>query len=210
MRNIDTIITYLDELYPNPKCALNFSSSYELLVAVILSAQCTDKRVNVVTRELFKVANTPKAMLELGQEKLINLIHSCGFYNTKSKSIIEASQDIINLHNGQVPSDFDSLTKLRGVGRKTANVVISTAFGGQTIAVDTHVHRVSKRLGLTTKTSTPTKCEMDLLRIVPMERRSKFHHQMIWFGREVCSAIKPKCSNCELRSVCKYYKKGKL
>lgn len=204
MTKIDSVISYLDELYEDPKCALNFSSDYELLVAVILSAQCTDKRVNIVTKELFKIANTPESMIRLGQEELSKYIHSCGFYNSKSKSIIEASQDIINLHNGVVPRDFESLTALRGVGRKTANVVISTAFNGQTIAVDTHVHRISKRLGLTTKNSTPYKCETDLLKVVPEERRSKFHHQMIWFGRDVCSAINPKCSECKLKNICKY------
>jgi len=207
MSKINVVLNYLEQLYPDPKCALIYSTPYELLVAVILSAQCTDKRVNVVTNELFKVANTPEKMIDLGIDRLIEYIHSCGFYNSKSKAIIQSSQDIIKYHNGQVPHEFDSLIKLRGVGRKTANVVISVAFGGQTIAVDTHVHRISKRLGLTTENSTPLQCELDLLRIVPTNRRSKFHHQMIWFGRDICSAINPKCSECELKNICKYYQK---
>ncbi|MFQ6752170.1 MAG: endonuclease III [Clostridia bacterium] len=206
MTKINQVISYLNNLYPDPKCALDFSSSYELLVAVILSAQCTDKRVNIVTKELFKVANTPESMLNLGEDRLKEYIRSCGFYNSKSKAIISASQDIILHHNGQVPSDLTSLTALRGVGRKTANVVISVAFGGQTIAVDTHVHRISKRLGLTTKSSTPNKCELDLMKLVPHDLGSKFHHQMIWFGRNICNARQPKCEQCELKKICKYYK----
>lgn len=208
MSKILNVIDYLDELYLDPKCALNFSNEYELLVAVILSAQCTDKRVNEVTKELFKIANSPKAMLKLGEEKLKQLIYSCGFYNSKSKAIIESSQDIQEKYNGQVPHTFEELTSLRGVGRKTANVVLSVAFGVQSIAVDTHVHRISKRLGLTSDSSTPTKCEMDLLKIVPNDKRSKFHHQMIWFGRDICSSKKPKCNICKIKDICKYYKKG--
>ena len=210
MAKINELMTYLNELYPDPKCALEFSSSYELLVAVILSAQCTDKRVNIVTRELFKVANTPQSMIALGEEKLKQYIHSCGFYNSKSRAIIESSQDILTYHNGQTPSEFNELVKLRGVGRKTANVVMSVAFNKQAIAVDTHVHRISKRLALTKKDSSPLQCELDLLKIVPEENRSKFHHQMIWFGRDICNAINPKCDECKLKNICKYYKKGKL
>lgn len=207
MKKIEQVLTYLNELYPAPICALNFSNPYELLVAVVLSAQCTDKRVNQVTSALFKVANTPKKMIELGQEKLKDYIHSCGFYNTKSKAIIELSLDIENKFNGIVPDNMKDLTSLKGVGRKTANVVIANAFGGQTIAVDTHVHRVSKRLGLTKENSTPYECEMDLLKVVPKNQRTKFHHQMIWFGREHCKAIHPKCKDCKLKDICKHYKK---
>lgn len=206
MTKIDKILSYLDELFPNAECALNFENPYELLVAVILSAQCTDKRVNIVTKDLFSLANSPEKMLALGQEKLKEIIHPCGFFNTKSKAIIETSQDLINRFNGQVPSALEELTTLKGVGRKTANVVIANAFNGQTIAVDTHVQRVSKRLGLTTENSTPLKCEMDLLSVVPEDKRSKFHHQLILFGRNVCKAIKPKCDECQLKNICKFYK----
>jgi len=207
VKNIGKILAYFDELHPEPKCALNFSNPYELLVAVVLSAQCTDARVNVVTKELFKVANTPKQMLNLGEIRLKEIIYPCGFYNNKSKSILSLSQDLIEKFNGQVPSTMEELTSLSGVGRKTANVVLGVAFGGQTIAVDTHVHRVSKRLGLTKQNSTPVQCEQDLLKIVPYEHRTKFHHQTIWFGRLTCKAQKPMCENCKLNHICKHYKR---
>lgn len=206
MAKIEQVLDYFNKLYPAPICALNFSSPYELLIAVILSAQCTDKRVNIVTKDLFNVANNPYNMISLGESKLKEYIHSCGFYNTKSKAIINASNDIIKKFNGQVPSTLEELTTLSGVGRKTANVVISVAFGGQTIAVDTHVHRVSKRLALTKQNSTPYECEKDLLKIIPYNNRSKFHHQTIWFGRDICKAQKPLCELCELKNICKFYK----
>jgi len=207
MKKVEKIISYFDELFPNPKCALNFSSNYELLIAVILSAQCTDTRVNIVTKTLFEVANTPEKMLELGREKLKEIIFPCGFYNNKSTAIIQTSEDLVNRFNSSVPSTLEELISLRGVGRKTANVVIANAFNGQTIAVDTHVHRVSVRLGLTKPTSTPLECENSLLKVIPYELRSKFHHQTIWFGRTVCKARKPECSNCKLQDICPYYKK---
>lgn len=209
MEKVDEILSYLDKLYLEPKCALNFSNPYELLIAVILSAQCTDKRVNMVTPELFKLANTPQKMLDLGMDKLKEIIHPCGFYNTKSKAIMDTSNDLVEKFNGVVPSTMEELTSLKGVGRKTANVVIANAFNGQTIAVDTHVHRISKRLGLTSNNSSPYECEKDLLSIIPENRRSKFHHQMIWFGREHCKALRPECETCELKDMCKFYK-GKV
>jgi len=209
MKKVEKIISYFDELFPNPKCALNFSSNYELLVAVILSAQCTDARVNIVTEKLFSIASTPEKMLKLGKEKLKEIIFPCGFYNNKSTAIIQTSEDLVNRFNSMVPSTLDELTSLRGVGRKTANVVIANAFNGQTIAVDTHVHRVSKRLGLAKQNSTPFDCEKDLLKIIPFELRSKFHHQTIWFGRTICKARKPLCDECKLRDVCPYYKNKK-
>jgi len=209
VKNIGKILAYFDELHPEPKCALNFSNPYELLVAVVLSAQCTDARVNVVTKELFKVANTPKQMLNLGEIRLKEIIYPCGFYNNKSKSILSLSQDLIEKFNGQVPSTMEELTSLSGVGRKTANVVLGIAFGGQTIAVDTHVHSVSKRLDLTPEKSSAEQCEQDLLKIIPTNRRTKFHHQAIWFGRLTCKAKKPLCETCKLKDVCRFYKKGK-
>lgn len=209
MKKFDAVFSYLNELYPAPDCALNFSNPYELLIAVILSAQCTDARVNIVTKELFKLADNPKSMLDLGLEKLKEIIHPCGFYNSKSKAIIETSKDLIEKFNGQVPSTMEELTSLKGVGRKTANVVIANAFGGQTIAVDTHVHRVSKRLGMADENSTPYECEMSLLKLVDENSRTKFHHQMIWFGREKCKAINPHCNECKLNNICKYFKHKK-
>ena len=208
MKNVQEICSYFDELHPNPKCALNFSNSYELLVAVVLSAQCTDERVNKVTPKLFELANTPEKMLDLGEQKIKQIIHPCGFYNNKTKAILSLSQDLINKFNGQVPSSMEELTTLSGVGRKTANVVLGVAFNAQTIAVDTHVHRVSKRLGLTNENSTPEKCEQDLLKVIPYEHRTKFHHQAIWFGRLTCKAQRPLCETCKLKYVCKYYKKN--
>ena len=203
------IFDYFDRLFPEPKCALNFTNAYELLVAVVLSAQCTDERVNKVTNKLFKLANTPQLMLNLGESKIKEIIYPCGFYNTKSKSIINLSKSLIENFNGQVPSTLEELTTLPGVGRKTANVVISTIFNTPAIAVDTHVHRVSKRLNLTNEKSTPESCEQDLLKIVPSERQSKFHHQTVWFGRLVCKAKNPTCEMCELREICKYFKRNK-
>ena len=175
----------------------------------MLSAQCTDERVNKVTPKLFELANTPERMLALGEEKLKKIIYPCGFYNNKSKSILSMSGDLIEKHNGQVPTTLEELTNLKGVGRKTANVVIGVAFGGQTIAVDTHVLRVSKRLGLTNKTSTPTQCEKDLIKIIPENKRTKFHHQTIWFGRLTCKAKKPECENCKLKTICNHFKSKK-
>ena len=210
MKKVDEILAYFDELHPNPKCALAFSNSFELLIAVVLSAQCTDERVNLVTPKLFALANTPEKMLKLGEDQIKQIIYPCGFYNNKTKAILDISHDLINNFNGQVPSNMEELTTLTGVGRKTANVVIGVAFGGQTIAVDTHVHRISKRLHLTTETSTAEKCEQDLLKVIPKNRRTKFHHQAIWFGRLTCKAQKPLCENCKLKDMCKYYKRNKL
>ena len=210
MKEVDEILNYFNELHPNPVCALNFSNNYELLIAVVLSAQCTDERVNKVTPHLFKLANTPQKMLTLGENKIKEIIYPCGFYNNKTKSILALSKDLVEKFNGVVPSTMQELTSLAGVGRKTANVVIGVAFGGQTIAVDTHVHRVSKRLNLTKENSTAEKCEQDLLKIIPTNNRTKFHHQAIWFGRLTCKAQKPLCENCKLQSICKFYKRKKI
>lgn len=203
MQKMQQIFDYLDTLYPNPVCALNFETPYQLLVAVVLSAQCTDKRVNQVCEHLFKIASTPEKMLDLGVEKLKQIIYPCGFYNNKSKAIISLTTDLIERFNGVVPNDMQALVSLKGVGRKTANVVMGVAFNQQTIAVDTHVHRISKRLGLTSKNSTPLQCEMDLCKLTPIENRTKLHHQLIWFGREHCKAINPDCENCKLKNICK-------
>lgn len=210
MKKIDEICGYFDELHPEPKCALNFSNSFELLIAVVLSAQCTDERVNKVTSQLFKLANTPQQMIALGESKIKQIIYPCGFYNNKSKAILSLSHDLVNKFNGQVPSSMEELTTLSGVGRKTANVVLGVAFNAQTIAVDTHVHRISKRLALTKETSSPEQCEQDLLKIVPKNKRTKFHHQAIWFGRLTCKAQRPLCETCKLKDICKYYKLKKI
>ena len=203
MEQIKVILDFFNSQFPDAKCELNYSSPYQLLVAVILSAQCTDKRVNIVTNNLFKIAPTPEKMLELGETKLKTLIHSCGFYNNKAKSIISATKDIINRFNGNVPDTMQDLCSLAGVGRKTANVVLAEAFGKPAVAVDTHVHRVSKRLGLTSLNSTPEKCEQDLLKLVPLSTQSKFHIQAVWFGRYFCKSQNPQCENCKLKNICK-------
>ena len=203
MQKMQQIFDYLDTLYPNPVCALEFETPYQLLVAVVLSAQCTDKRVNQVSKQLFKVAPTPEKMLSLGEEKLKQIIYPCGFYNNKSKAIISLTKDLLERFDGVVPNNMQDLTSLKGVGRKTANVVMGVAFKEQTIAVDTHVHRISKRLGLTSQNSTPLQCETDLCKLTPIDRRTKLHHQLIWFGREHCKAINPDCENCKLKNICK-------
>lgn len=202
-KKIDKILDFLNTQFPEAKCELDYNSPYQLLVAVILSAQCTDKRVNMVTKNLFKVAPTPQKMLELGENKLKQIIHSCGFYNNKAKSIISATKCIIDRFNGEVPSNMNDLCSLDGVGRKTANVVLAEAFNNPAIAVDTHVLRLSKRLGLTKENSTPERCEQDLLKLVPSSKQAKFHIQMVWFGRYFCKALRPECENCKLKSICK-------
>ena len=194
----------LSELYPNPRPELNYTSPYELLVAVMLSAQCTDKQVNKVTAELFKVANTPEQMLSLGEEKLMDMIHSCGFFRMKGKHILETSRILVEKYGGEVPADRDTLTELPGVGRKTANVVVSNAFHIPAIAVDTHVFRVSNRIGLVDDIKEPKKVEMALWKIVPPEEGNALCHRLVLHGREVCTArTKPYCSRCVLSDICK-------
>ncbi len=196
------ILDLLEITFPDAKPELNFTTNYELLIAVILSAQCTDKRVNIVTKELFKEYNTPQKMITLSQEELGLKIKSCGLYNSKAKHILSASKDIICRFNGQVPSDFKDLKSLAGVGQKTANVVFSVAFGGQAIAVDTHVFRVSKRIGFSNG-KTPLAVEEDLKKYLPKQRWGKAHHLLIFLGRKICSSRKPNCMACPIREKCK-------
>lgn len=191
----------LDIMVPEPRCELEHRTPFELLVAVILSAQCTDKRVNQVTQELFKTHNTPKDFAQIPLQELEEKIHSCGFYHNKAKAIKSASQDILNRFHGEVPDNFDDLLTLAGVGRKTANVVMAVAFGGDALAVDTHVARVSNRLGLV-KTSEPLKIELELCKIFPKNKWSKLHYQMVLFGRYTCKAMKPDCENCVFNRTC--------
>ena len=195
------ILSELERLYPDAKPALHYQTPYELLVAVILSAQCTDERVNKVTSVLFEKYNTPESMVTLTQEELEKYIFSCGFYRNKAAHILSASRDILDKFGGEVPSDFDDLRTLAGVGQKTANVVYAVAFGGDAIAVDTHVFRVSRRLGLA-KANTPEKVEEDLKKVIPREQWSKAHHWLIWHGRKVCHSQKPNCSECTLKDLC--------
>ena len=198
------ILCELAALYPDARPALKYRSPYELLVAVILSAQCTDERVNKVTEVLFKEYSTPAAMLKLTQEELEKYIYSCGFYRNKAAHILSASRDIVEKFGGEVPNDFDNLRTLAGVGQKTANVVWSVAFGGDAIAVDTHVFRVSNRLGLACA-DTPIKVENQLKQAIPQEDWSKAHHWLIYHGRRVCHSQRPDCAICTLKDYCKHY-----
>ncbi len=195
------IMSGLDAMVENPRCELEHKTPFELLVAVILSAQCTDKRVNAVTRELFKTHNTPSDFASMPLGELEQKIHSCGFYHNKAKAIISASRDILERFGGAVPNNFDDLLTLAGVGRKTANVVIAVAFGGDAFAVDTHVLRVSNRLGIV-KTRDPNKCEEKLCAFFPKNKWSKLHYQMVLFGRYTCKAIKPECARCLFNREC--------
>ncbi len=196
----------LGRLYPDAKPALQYATAYELLVAVILSAQCTDERVNKVTAVLFEKYSTPQAMCTLSQEELQKYIFSCGFYRMKAEHILSASKDILEKFGGEVPNTVEALMSLAGVGKKTANVVYSVWFGGDAIAVDTHVFRVSNRLGLA-KGSTPLEVEGGLNKAIPKSDWSKAHHWLIWHGRKVCHSQKPDCANCTLRAICDYAKK---
>ncbi|MBR4903999.1 MAG: endonuclease III [Selenomonadaceae bacterium] len=191
----------LEETYRGAIPELKFNSVFELLIAVILSAQCTDKRVNQVTQILFPIANTPEKILQLGQSKLEEIIKPCGYFRAKAKHIIESAQILIENYGGEVPSDFDELIKLPGVGRKTANVVTSVAFKTPAIAVDTHVFRLANRMKLA-EGNTPLEVELGLQKIIPREKWADAHHWLIWHGREICKARNPKCKDCPLSQVC--------
>ena len=191
----------LEETYEGVIPELKFDSVFELLVAVILSAQCTDKRVNIVTAKLFPVANTPEKILNLGQTKLEEIIKPCGYFHAKAKHILATSEMLIKNYGGEVPSDFDELIKLPGVGRKTANVVTSVAFKNPAIAVDTHVFRIANRTKLAEGT-TPLEVELGLQKIIPKEKWADAHHWLIWHGRLICSSRSPKCKDCPLNKIC--------
>lgn len=203
-KDVDSILKILSEVYEDAKCALNFSTPYELIVATILSAQCTDLRVNSVTEKLFNEYNTPEKMVELTQEELQEKIKSCGFYKNKSKNILETSRMLLLKYNGEVPSSMEELIKLPGVGRKTANVVMSNAYNLPAIAVDTHVFRVSKRIGFASG-DTPYKVEEELRKLIQKNMWSKTHNYLIWHGRKICKSRKPECSICPINQYCKYY-----
>ncbi|MBQ8375320.1 MAG: endonuclease III [Clostridia bacterium] len=198
----------LEKLYPDARPALQFDSDYQLLVAVILSAQCTDERVNKVTRVLFEKYGAPQTLITLSQEELEKYIFSCGLYRSKAAHILAATKDILERFEGKVPATIKELMSLAGVGKKTANVVYSVAFGGDAIAVDTHVFRVSNRLGLA-KGNTPLKVEEGLQKAVPKSDWSKAHHWLIFHGRQICHSQKPECERCALAGVCDYKKRKK-
>ncbi len=204
-KDITNTLNILNEVYSDAECALNFRSSYELLIATILSAQCTDVRVNMVTGKLFEKYNTPETMVELSEVELQEKIHSCGFYRNKAKNILATSRELLLNYNGIVPDNMEELIKLPGVGRKTANVVMSNAFNIPAIAVDTHVFRVSKRIGLASGDN-PLKVELELMKVIPKKMWSKAHHFLIWHGRKICKARKPDCGTCPISEYCSYYK----
>ena len=208
MKKIDKeqALAELASLYPDAKPALHYTTPYELLVAVVLSAQCTDERVNIVTAKLFEKYSTPEAMVTLSQKELEKYIFSCGFYRMKAEHILSASRDILEKFGGEVPGTIEELMTLAGVGKKTANVIYAVAFGGDAIAVDTHVFRVSNRLGLA-KGKTPLEVEEGLYKVVPKKNWSKAHHWMIYHGRRVCHSQKPACETCTLAHLCDYAKK---
>jgi endonuclease III len=199
---VRSILAALDRLFPRAQCALKHSNPFQLLVATILSAQCTDERVNKVTPGLFVKFPTPADLAALRQEVLENEIRSTGFFRNKAKSIIGASRRIVEHFGGKVPRTMEELLTLPGVARKTANVVLGTAYGIPTgVVVDTHVFRISHRLKLSNQ-KTPEKVELDLIRLVPQDRWILFGHQVIWFGRKVCQARNPLCAECPLETTC--------
>lgn len=201
---IKKIIDILSIDYSDAKCGLNFKSPYELLVATVLSAQCTDIRVNMVTEGLFKQYDNPYKMAQLTEEQLQEKIKSCGLYKTKSKNILAFTRCLIEKYDGLVPQKMEELILLPGVGRKTANVVMANAFNIPAIAVDTHVYRVSKRIGLA-KGDNVFKVEEELRKNIPKDKWKDTHHYLIWHGRKICKARKPQCNECNISEYCDYF-----
>ena len=204
MKNVNEILDKLEKQYPDAKCELEYTTPFELLIATILSAQCTDVRVNIVTREMFKKYNTPQDFSKLSEEDIIKEIKTCGLYKSKANKIKATSEMICRDYNGEVPDSLEELIKLPGVGRKTADVVLSNAFNQDAIAVDTHVFRVANRIGIV-KTKTPEKTEFALMEVIPKNRWSHSHHLFIFHGRRICKARKPECENCPIKQDCDFY-----
>jgi endonuclease-3 len=197
------ILTRLRDNNPKPTTELNFSSPFELLIAVLLSAQATDVSVNKATAKLFAVANTPQAILDLGLDRLKSYIKTIGLYNTKAENTLKTCKMLLDLHSGQVPENRAALEALPGVGRKTANVVLNTAFGWPTIAVDTHIFRVSNRTKFAVGKNVD-QVEQKLLKVVPAEFKVDVHHWLILHGRYTCTARKPKCGSCIIEDLCEF------
>ncbi len=195
------IIQELEQMYPEICCELDHEDAYQLLVATILSAQCTDKRVNMVTPQLFRHFPDIESMAKADSEKLIADIRSTGFYNNKAKNLIACCQEVLNRFNGKIPGSIEDLTSLPGVGRKTANVILSTIYRVPSIVVDTHVARISRHLGLTRKNDA-VKIEFELQKILPKNKWIAWNHQLIRHGRSICIARRPKCGECRLRPLC--------
>ncbi|AAP95980.1 endonuclease III [[Haemophilus] ducreyi] len=203
------ILTRLRQKNPHPTTELHYHNPFELLIAVILSAQATDKGVNKATDKLFAVANTPQQIFDLGVDGLKSYIKTIGLFNSKAENIIKTCRDLLDKHNGEVPQDRDALQALAGVGRKTANVVLNTAFNQPTIAVDTHIFRVSNRTGFATGKDV-LKVEEKLLKVVPAEFKIDVHHWLILHGRYTCIARKPRCGSCLIEDLCEYKQKSEI
>jgi endonuclease III len=193
----------MQEINPHPKSDLEYRTPFELLIAVILSAQATDKSVNMATAKLYPVANTPRAILKLGEEKLVGYIQTIGLFRTKAKNVLKTCELLLAQHNGEVPSSREALEALPGVGRKTANVVLNIAFGQPTMAVDTHIYRISNRMGLAPGKDVVA-VEHKLLKVVPSEFMQHAHHWLILHGRYTCVARRPKCGACAVYDICGY------
>jgi endonuclease-3 len=202
--NIDLIFDLLASKNPNPETELLYVNHFTLLVAIILSAQSTDKGVNLATKNLFAKITSPQEMVDLGEEVLKSYIKTIGLYNSKAKNIIAMSKILLEKYQGNIPETFEALISLPGVGRKTANVFLNCALGKHTIAVDTHVFRVSNRLGIA-KGKNVDQVEDQLMQIVPTKHLKNAHHLLILHGRYICKAIKPDCNNCPLQKMCEYY-----
>lgn len=205
---IQKIFEAFQKANPNPTTELHYTSVFELLISVILSAQATDVSVNKATEKLYKIANTPEAIFKLGEDGLKSYIKTIGLFNAKAKNIIKTCQQLIELHHGEVPESREALEALPGVGRKTANVVLNTAFGHNTMAVDTHIFRVSNRIGLAPG-KTPLEVEKKLMHVVPKEFQKDAHHWLILHGRYTCVARNPKCLQCIIYNNCEYKDKIK-
>lgn len=200
-KQVEEILNQLEVMYPEAECALHFGTLFQLLVAVVLSAQTTDKSVNVVTEELFKKFPDAESLSKVPEEELAQMIKRIGMYKTKSKNVSALCKELVSQYGGNVPKDYEQLIKLPGVGRKTANVVLSVGFGEQRIAVDTHVFRVSNRIGLVDEKDV-LKTELSLMKVIPEHRWSKSHHSLIFHGRNCCIARKPKCEECGIEKWC--------
>ena len=207
-QKMNNIIDYLDELIPDPICELNYTHDYELLIATVLSAQCTDKRVNEVTKELFKKYPTIMLLKDASIEDIKKIIRPCGNFNKKSEYILTIANRLNDDQNGIVPNDFDYLIKLPGVGRKTINVVLSELYNVPTIAVDTHVERVSKRLKLALPKDDVLKIEKKLMQKINKNKWNRVNHQLVLFGRYHCKALNPNCKECKIKEWCRYYEKN--
>lgn len=205
---LNIIQNYLDKHYPNVECELNFSNHLELVIAVLLSAQCKDEYVNRATKTLFAQYKTIDDYADARIEDIESCIRTLGLYKAKSKNIIAMANMLREIYDYKVPNQLEDLMKLPGVGRKTANVVMSVGFGIPAIAVDTHVERISKRLNLAKEKDSPLEVENKLMKSINKNNWSKIHHQFIHFGRYFCKAKKPECISCELKNICSYYKKG--